>query len=99
MNLQKIKEIFFQTVIFSLCGIFTAGLLALSYPKFNFGFLAWIAFAPFALGMVLLKNRLLQIFFGIFTGFLFYGAILYWNYFTRRAGGVTPAFSYLAWLA
>lgn len=99
MNFQKIKEIFFQIFIFLFCAILTAGFLVLSYPKFDLGFLAWIAFAPFALGIALLKKRSWQILFGFFTGFLFYVGVLYWIYFTCRAGEVSPAFSYLAWLS
>lgn len=97
--MQKIKSVFIQSTIFLLSSSLTAGLLALSYPKFNLGFLAWIAFAPFSAGFLLLKKRSVKIILGFFTGFLFYLAILYWIYPTCTMGGLTPVFSYGAWIA
>jgi len=73
----------------------TSVLLILSYPKFNQGWLAWLALAPltyYILGCRSMKAALAG---GFGAGFLFYLGLLYWIYPTMRAGGVEPAVSAL----
>ena len=79
--------------------ILTALLLILSYPKFNFGFLAWLALAPLTISIWKAKNIKSVLIAGLITGFCFYAGILYWIYITMLAGGVSPSISILGWLA
>jgi apolipoprotein N-acyltransferase len=76
----------------------TAILLILSYPKFNLGFFAWFSFIPISIALYNAKTKFSAFKLGILTGFLFYSGILYWIYFTCRAGGVNPFLSILAWM-
>ncbi len=77
-----------KKVLPSLLPALTALLLVLSYPKFDMGWLAWLALAP--LSYYLLKSRSLKAaaLGGAGAGFLFYLGLLYWIYPTLRAGGV-----------
>ena len=94
----KRKASFSAPVYFRLLPALTALLLILSYPKFNQGWLAWLALAP--LSYYLLKTKALKAAAagGLACGFLFYLGILYWIYPTMRAGGVEPAVSALGLL-
>ncbi|MCX5783798.1 MAG: hypothetical protein NTW04_05105 [Elusimicrobia bacterium] len=95
---ERVKEGYLTTSYCSVMGFLCAALLIISYPKFNLGFLAWAAFAPFAMGVQSLKKSSSAFSFGVYTGFVFYCGILYWIYFTCRAGGVNPILSFLAWI-
>lgn len=76
----------------------TSLLLVLSYPKFNLGFLAWAALTPLAFSIFKSRSRQEAFLKGTLSGFLFYAGILYWIYFTMRAGGVGFGVSVLGWL-
>ncbi|MBI4051331.1 MAG: apolipoprotein N-acyltransferase [Elusimicrobia bacterium] len=79
--------------------ILSAVLLILCFPKPDVGWLAWVALVP--LLRFLFGPRTWRLAFGTAyaAGCLFYGGLLYWIYFTCRAGGVSPLFSFLAWAA
>ncbi len=79
----------------SLLPLLTALLLILSYPKFNQGWLAWVALAPLSFYILKSKTYRAAAAGGAACGFLFYSGILYWIYPTMRAGGVSPAVSAL----
>lgn len=81
-----------------LLPLLTSLLLILSYPKFNQGWLAWFAFAPITLYFKKSENLKQCLWSGFIAGFAFYLGILYWIYFTLRAGGVGQFFSALAWI-
>jgi len=85
--------------IFFFLPCFTALLLILSYPKFNFGFLAWFALAPLTISIWKAKNIKSALITGLIAGFCFYAGILYWIYITMLAGGVSTGISILGWLA
>ncbi len=70
--------------------VVSAGMLALSQPKFDLGWLAWGALAPLAYYIVKAKTRRAAAAGGLLCGSLFYLALLYWIYPTMRAGGVPP---------
>ena len=72
---------------------FTALLLIFSYPKFNQGWLAWLALAPLTVSLWKVKSLKQALIAGLVTGFFFYAGILYWIYPTMRAGGVIPVVS------
>ena len=69
MSLSVIKRI--------LLSLFAALLLILSFPKFDFQLLAWIALVPLFLAI---KDRTLKIVFGLsfFTGICFFEGVFYW---------------------
>ena len=68
--------------------------MTLSYPAFNFSFLAWIALIPMLIAIR--GERPWQAFFtGCITGFLFFGATLYWVGYVAIIGVAVLTF-YLA---
>jgi len=71
----------------------TSLLLILSYPKFNQGWLAWLALAPLTIALWRAGNIKQALMAGFIAGLSFYAGILYWIYPTMRAGGVNPAVS------
>ena len=71
----------------------TALLLIFSYPKFNQGWLAWLALAPLTVSLWKVKSIKQALIAGLVAGFFFYAGILYWIYPTMRAGGVIPVVS------
>ncbi|MCX5785060.1 MAG: apolipoprotein N-acyltransferase [Elusimicrobia bacterium] len=73
----------------------TSLLLILSYPKFNQGWLAWLALAPLVYSLLSAKTLKAALLRGFFSGFFFYLGLLYWIYPTMRAGQVGPAVSAL----
>jgi apolipoprotein N-acyltransferase len=73
----------------------TALLYVLSFPSFNLGFLAWIAFVPLLNALPFgMPGRAAKLAFA--AGFLANLGTLYWIYPTCRAGGVDPFVSALA---
>jgi apolipoprotein N-acyltransferase len=76
----------------------TSLLLVLAYPKFDMGWLAWVALGPLAYYLLKVKSRRAAALGGLVCGALFYAGILYWIYPTMRAGGVNPAISALGLL-
>ena len=80
---------------FALLPALTSVLLILSYPKFNYGWLAWLALAPLAYYLLSCRSMKAALAGGFGAGFLFYLGLLYWIYPTMRAGGVEPAVSAL----
>ena len=77
----------------------TSLLLILSYPKFGFGFIAWIAFAPLALSLLRSKTSSQCVKISYFTGLAFNIGLLYWIYYTCRAGGLPVLLSIAAWIS
>ena len=75
--------------------VLTALLLILSYPKFDQGWLAWLALAPLAYYLVKARTLKTAAAGGLACGFFFYLGILYWLYPTMRVGGVEPVLSAL----
>ena len=73
----------------------TSLLLILSYPKFNQGWLAWVALAPLVYYLLNCRTLKAALAGGLGAGFLFYLGLLYWLYPTMRAGVVEPAASAL----
>jgi apolipoprotein N-acyltransferase len=53
-------------------------LLTLSFPNFNFGFLAWIALVPLLYAIYHSKSRAQAAFSGWITGLVFYAFSLHW---------------------
>ena len=78
-----------------LAAALTAPLIVLSYPKFSFGWLAWLALAPLAYFLLKARSARAAAAGGLLCGFLTYLGLLYWIYPTMRAGGVGPAVSAL----
>jgi len=70
---------------FCLC-FFSSILLILSFPKFNFSFLVWVALVPlfFAIKNSSLRNAFI---FGFLTGLFAYLGLLYWIVTTITAAG------------
>ena len=75
--------------------ILTSLLLVLSYPKFNQGWLAWLALAPLVYSLLSAQTLKTALWRGFVSGFFFYLGLLYWIYPTMRAGQVGPAVSAL----
>lgn len=68
--------------------VLTSLLLVLAYPKFSFGWLAWVGLAPLSYYLLKVRTFKAAALGGLGCGFLFYLGILYWIYPTMRAGGV-----------
>ena len=68
-----------------LLSLFSGALLFLSFPKFNFGILAWVALTPL---LIALKGRNPRISFalGLISGLTFFLGILYWIKIFSTAG-------------
>lgn len=79
----------------ALLPVLTSILLIFSYPRFNQGWLAWLALAPLAYFILKSESLKSAAAGGLAAGFVFYLGILYWIYPTMRAGGVSPAVSAL----
>ena len=90
---------FKKILLFFGLPVFTSLLLILSYPKFNFGFLAWLALAPLTIAIWKAKNISSALITGLVAGFCFYAGILYWIYITMIAGGMSAGISLLGWMA
>ena len=73
----------------------TPVLLVLSYPKFEYNWLAWLALTPFAFFVLRAKKWKSLVSGSFLCGFLSYAGLLYWIYPTMRAGGVQSYFSVL----
>ena len=70
--------------------LLTSLLLIFSYPKFNQGWLAWLALAPLVYSLLSSRTLGTALLRGGACGFVFYLGLLYWIYPTMRAGGVQP---------
>ena len=90
LSLEMSKKI--PLIIFP---VLSSVLLVLAYPKFNMGWLAWVALAPLSYYLLKAKKASHAAAGGAACGFLTYLGILYWIYPTMRAGGVGPAVSAL----
>ena len=97
---SQVSGLRFKKILsFFLLPFFTSLLLILSYPKFNLGFLAWLALAPLTIAIWKAKNISSALIAGLIAGFCFYAGILYWIYITMIAGGVSSGISLLGWMA
>lgn len=96
MKVRK-NSIFFLIFPFFLM-LLTPVFLTLSYPKFTYSWLAWIALAPFAYFVLKAKSWKSLLWGSFFCGFLSYMGLLYWVYPTMRAGAVPAPFAVLGLL-
>ena len=81
---KEIQEMLRRLVFLPLL---SALLLTLSYPAFNLSFLAWFALIPML--VAIRGEKPWQAFFtGYITGFLFFGATLYWVGYVAIIGAV-----------
>ncbi|MDR0292335.1 MAG: apolipoprotein N-acyltransferase [Elusimicrobium sp.] len=83
----------YRLILFMLASFLTAALIFQSYPKRSVSILAWVALVPFLACYKKTKTLLGAGFYGLFTGFVVYAALLYWIYYTCRAGGLPPQMS------
>ncbi|MBI3313210.1 MAG: apolipoprotein N-acyltransferase [Candidatus Omnitrophica bacterium] len=67
-------------------------LLALSFPKFSFGFLAWIALVPLLRSLKTASNAKQGIILGLITGLIYFGLSLHWLIYVSTFGWVFVAF-------
>lgn len=82
-----------------LCAGLTAGLLKLSYPRESYYVWAWVALAPFIVGITRVKSLWGAFVYSWFTAVLIYGGIFWWIYRTcYEGGGMSAGQSYGAWL-
>ena len=82
-----------------LCILLTASLLYSSFPQAGLAPLGWVAFFPFAWGMMKIRRAWVAVFYAWSAGFLFYSASLYWVYYTCvHGGGLTQELAMAAWL-
>lgn len=82
-----------------LCAAATAVLVKYSYPRASYYALAWVAVAPFIVGLMRVKNLWGAFVYSWFTAVLLYGGVFWWVYRTcYEGGGMTAAQSYGAWL-
>lgn len=72
-------------------------LLALSFPKADFGWLAWVALAPLFLVLAQAKSPVEGFGLGGLAGFAFFFVVLYWVFLTCLYGGVALPLAFLAW--
>ena len=68
--------------------VLSAILLALSFPKASWSFLAWIALVPLLLALDERKGRGVSFRTGYFCGFLFFAFTFYWLMFVTTLGAV-----------
>jgi len=86
-------------LVLFVCAVATAGLLYVSFPKASLFQFAWIAFFPFTWGILKVRRFWPSVFYGWFTGWLFYSASLYWIYYTCvHGGGLSVGLAVAAWL-
>ncbi|MFA5161990.1 MAG: apolipoprotein N-acyltransferase [Elusimicrobiales bacterium] len=83
---------------FAVCAAIFALTLAAAWLKPEWGFLAWLALAPFGLASLRAGGALRAAAFGWLAGFLFYLLGLYWIFPTCRAGALGIGQSLLAWV-
>lgn len=82
-----------------LCAISTAVLFKLSYPKFSYSLLAWLALAPFTVAVVRCQRLVSSFWYSWLTGILVYSGLYYWIFVTCwQGGGLSVALSATAWL-
>lgn len=81
-----------------LLAVSTSILLILSYPKPSLGFFAWFALAPLTYAILKAADWRKALLLGFISGLVFYSGILYWIYFTCRAGELSVPLSILCWL-
>lgn len=76
--------------------LLSAALLILSFPNFDFSFLAWIALTPLLLAIAQKPKVRTSFILGWLTGALFFYATCYWlTYAMIRYGGIQTVISYL----
>jgi len=82
-----------------LCLLLTVCLFKFSYPSVSISLLAWLAFAPFIMGLLLLGSFWRSFWYGWATGICVYGALYYWVFVTcHNGGGMETGLSVAAWL-
>ena len=82
-----------------LCGAATVYLFRISYPAVSFSPAAWLALAPFIMGLFCLKRFWPAFWYSWLTGTAVYASLCYWIFVTCRTGGeLSLALSAAAWL-
>ena len=71
-----------------LLSIISGFLMSLTFPKFNFGIIAWVALVPFFLAIAGTKNRKQVMACAFWFGLAYFGLHLYW---------VTSLFEFVQW--
>lgn len=71
-----------------LLSIISGFLLALAFPKFSLGWVAWVALVPFFLAVAATKSRKQVLACGFWFGLSFFGLHLYW---------ITSLFEFVQW--
>ncbi len=83
----------------SLCACILSGaLLVLAYPKPDLGFVAWFALAPLVWAVAREERPTRAAAIAFAGGWTFYAGLMYWIYFTCRAGGLAAPLAVGAWL-
>jgi len=67
-------------------------LLFLSFPKYGFGFIAWIAFIPLFFALCRVKSLRQGLFLGFITGIIGYIGIIYWITYVVVNYGYLPVY-------
>ena len=81
------------------CAALTACLFKLSYPKFSYSLLAWVALAPFVWALFSLRSFWGTVFYSWLSGTVLYAALYHWVLITCWKGGdLTVGLSLAAWL-
>jgi apolipoprotein N-acyltransferase len=78
-----------------ICSVISGIFLVLIFPKFNMGFLAWIALVPLFLALKG-KNPVQSFWFAWISGFIYFAGVLYWVVNTMiNYGNLSVLLSYL----
>lgn len=72
----------------ALLPVMSGILIILSYPKFNYDFLAWVALTPLFIYVLKSSGGAKAFWGGYLCGFVAYCGLLYWIYPTMIAGGI-----------
>ncbi|MBO7238159.1 MAG: apolipoprotein N-acyltransferase [Elusimicrobiaceae bacterium] len=82
-----------------LCAAATVCLFKFSYPSSSFYLLAWLALAPFVMGLLFLRTFWRSVWYSWLTGTAVYAALYYWVFVTcHDGGGLGVGLSVAAWL-
>ena len=81
------------------CAAGTVWLFHRSYPSNSSAFLAWLALAPFTMGLLSLRRFWTTFWYSYLTGTAVYGALCFWIFITCHVGGEMNVYlSAAAWL-
>ena len=98
-SVKRIVREIGRTLFLFFCIFVTAFCLYLSFPKPGYAWVAWVAFVPFAWGIVKVRRFWSSVFYAWLVGFLFHALSLIWVYYTcLNGGGLSVELSLAAWL-